>query len=70
MKRVKRLLPGKIELSILAALVALSTLIASLFANPQAGMTLAAMPLFFVACLMGMRRNGQLSSPDGRRPVQ
>ena len=62
MKRVKRLLPGRIELGILVALAALCTVMASFFANPQAGMTLGSMPLFVVACLMGMRRNGQLSA--------
>jgi len=66
MKRVKRLLPGKVELSILLVLSLVCTLIVSLAAKADVALMFASMPLFFTACVMGMRRNGQLSSRPKR----
>ena len=61
---MKRLLPGRVELGILFTLALVATLAASLMSRADVALFLVSMPLFFVAALMGLRRNGQLS---GRR---
>lgn len=59
---MKRLLPGRVELSVLLALALVATLAASLMSRADVALFLVSMPLFFVATLMGLRRNGQLSA--------
>jgi hypothetical protein len=58
---MKRLLPGRVELGVLVVLAVLATLAASLMSRADVALFLVSMPLFFVATLMGLRRNGQLS---------
>lgn len=58
---MKRLLPGRVELGVLVTLALLATLAASLMTRADVALFLVSMPLFFVATLMGLRRNGQLS---------
>jgi Flp pilus assembly protein TadB len=61
---MKRLLPGRAELLILAAMAMACAALASLHLSPDVALSVGAMPLFVAACLMGMRRNGQLTRRD------
>lgn len=58
---MKRLLPGRVELGILVILACVATLAASLLTRPDVALFFVSIPLFFVATLLGLRRNGQLS---------
>lgn len=59
---MRRLLPGRIELAVLASLALIGTLAASLFTTQDKALFFVTVPLFITCTLMGMRRNGQLSS--------
>ena len=59
---MKRLIPGKNEFMILLAMALGCALLASLTLSIEGALFLGSMPLFVASCLMGMRRNGQLSS--------
>ena len=61
---MKRLLPDRVELAILIAMALFFALIASATLHADAALSLGSMPLFVGACLLGMRRNGQLSRRD------
>jgi hypothetical protein len=61
---MKRLIPGKSEFSILAAMALGIALLASLTLPTDAALALGSVPLFIASCLMGMRRNGQLTRRD------
>ena len=61
---MRRLLPGRNELLILVTMALACALIASASFSADTALSVGAMPLFIASCLMGMRRNGQLS---GRR---
>jgi hypothetical protein len=61
---MKRLLPGRVELMILFAMALFCALIASSTLTTDAALAIGSMPLFVASCLMGMRRNGQLSRRD------
>ena len=61
---MKRLLPGRMELVVLVVMAVAIALIASHTLPEEAALSLGAMPLFVASCLLGMRRNGQLSRRD------
>jgi uncharacterized membrane protein len=61
---MKRLLPNRTELLILAAMAVGCALVASVTFKPEIALSVGAMPLFVASCLLGMRRNGQLSRRD------
>ena len=61
---MKRLIPGKTEFLILVAMAVGCAMIASLTMSADAALAVGAMPLFVASCLLGMRRNGQLSRRD------
>ena len=61
---MKRLLPGRVELMILFAMALFCATIASSTLTTDAALAVGSMPLFVASCLMGMRRNGQLSRRD------
>ena len=61
---MRRLLPGRTELLILVVMALTCAAVASLILSADAALSVGAMPLFVAACLMGMRRNGQLSRRD------
>lgn len=54
---MKRLLPGRMELALLAALAAICTIAVGFSPRQDVGLMFAGMPLFLVASLMGFRRN-------------
>lgn len=58
---MKNLFPNKAEFAVLLALVAVSTLIAALTPQHDLGIAGASIPLFFVAAVLGLRRNWRLS---------
>jgi len=55
-------LPGLIELSILATLAVLAATIVGTFAQPQMAIVAVGFPVVLVAMFMGARRTGQLAS--------
>jgi hypothetical protein len=61
---MKRLIPGKTEFLILVAMALGCAFVASLTMAADAALAVGAMPLFVASCLLGMRRNGQLSRRD------
>ena len=61
---MKRLIPRRYEFAILAVLALTIAAVASLTLKEDVALSVGAMPLFVVSCLLGMRRNGQLSRRD------
>lgn len=61
---MKRLLPGRAELLILVAMALACAVLASMHLSADIALSVGSMPLFVAACLMGMRRNGQLGRRD------
>jgi hypothetical protein len=61
---MKRLLPRRTELLILVIMALFCALVSSTTFHADAALSIGSMPLFVGACLMGMRRNGQLSRRD------
>lgn len=61
---MKRLIPRKNEFLILVAMALGCATVASLTLSTDAALAIGSMPLFVASCLMGMRRNGQLSRRD------
>ena len=64
---MKRLLPGRAELAVLITMAFICTLVAAFSAKLDIALALMSMPLFLCGALMGMRRNGQLSSRQNIR---
>ena len=60
---MKRLIPRRHEFLILMAMALVSALLASLILKEDQALAGGAVPLFIGSCLLGMRRNGQLSRP-------
>jgi uncharacterized membrane protein len=60
---MKRLIPRRHEMMILSVMALLCAIVASLTLQADAALALGAIPLFIASCLLGMRRNGQLSRP-------
>jgi len=61
---MKHLLPGRTELVVLVVMAVAIALVASHALPEEAALSVGAMPLFVASCLLGMRRNGQLSRRD------
>ena len=61
---MRRLLPGRVELLILVVMALACAAVSSMHLSPDVALSVGAMPLFVAACLMGMRRNGQLGRRD------
>lgn len=61
---MKRLMPRRNEFVILSAMALLFATLASSTMKADLALSVGAMPLFVASCLLGMRRNGQLSRRD------
>jgi hypothetical protein len=61
---MKRLLPSRKELAILVTMALGCTLVASATLSQDVALSVGAMPLFVGSCLLGMKRNGQLTRRD------
>jgi len=53
-------IPGRIEFAIFALMAVTCAAVVSLFPRHDYAMMFAAMPIFLVAAIMGLRRNEQL----------
>ena len=62
-------LPGFVELSILATLAVLAATIVGAFAQPQVAIVAAGFPVVLFAMFMGARRTGQLDSAATAAPI-
>ena len=60
---MKRLIPRRHEFLILVVMALASALLASVLFKEDQALAVGAVPLFIGSCLLGMRRNGQLSRP-------
>ena len=60
---MKRLIPRRHEFLILVTMVLVTAVLASLLLKDDQALAIGAVPLFIGSCLLGMRRNGQLSRP-------
>jgi uncharacterized membrane protein len=60
---MKRLIPRRHEFLILVTMAVAMAVLASLLLKEDAALSIGAIPLFIGSCLLGMRRNGQLSRP-------
>jgi hypothetical protein len=61
---MRRFIPRRTELMILITMALSCALMASQTLKEDLALSVGAMPLFVVSCLLGMRRNGQLSRRD------
>ena len=61
---MKRLIPRRTEFLILVAMAMACAVVASLTLKEDAALAVGSVPLFVASCLLGMRRNGQLSRRD------
>jgi uncharacterized membrane protein len=61
---MKRLIPRRTEFFILVAMAMVCAVVASLTLKEDAALAVGSVPLFVASCLLGMRRNGQLSRRD------
>jgi hypothetical protein len=57
------MIPRRHEFVILVLMSLLAAVIASLLLKEDQALAIGAVPLFIGSCLLGMRRNGQLSRP-------
>jgi hypothetical protein len=60
---MKRLIPRRHEFLILVIMALASAAVAGTILKEDAALSIGAVPLFIGSCLLGMRRNGQLSRP-------
>jgi hypothetical protein len=60
---MKRLIPRRHEFLILVVMSFVTTLLATVLLKEDQALAVGAVPLFIGSCLLGMRRNGQLSRP-------
>jgi hypothetical protein len=60
---MKRLIPRRHEFLLLVVMTFLTTVLASVMLKEDQALAFGAVPLFIGSCLLGMRRNGQLSRP-------
>jgi len=58
---MKRLIPRRHEFLLLVAMALLAAVVASMLLKDDQALAFGAVPLFIGSCLLGMRRNGQLS---------
>jgi hypothetical protein len=61
---MKRLIPRRREWVLLMVMAFLCTALASTAVKTDVALSVGAMPLFVASCLLGMKRNGQLSRRD------
>ena len=61
---MKRLIPGRSEFVLLVTMALGCAAVASLTLSADVALSVGAMPLFVASCLLGMRRNGQLTRRD------
>ena len=61
---MRRLIPRRYEFAILAAMALGFAAVASVSMKEDVALSVGAVPLFVASCLLGMRRNGQLSRRD------
>lgn len=61
---MKRLIPRRDEFAILAVMAMGLAALVSTSAQTDVALSVGAVPLFVASCLLGMRRNGQLSRRD------
>jgi len=62
-------LPGLIEVSILATLAVLAATIVGTFAQPQVAIVAVGFPIVLIAMFMGARRTGQLDAAPAPAPI-
>jgi hypothetical protein len=60
---MKRLIPRRHEFLILFVMAFVTAVLASILLKDDQALAIGAVPLFIGSCLLGMRRNGQLSRP-------
>jgi uncharacterized membrane protein len=60
---MKRLIPRRHEFLVLVVMAVVTALLASVMLKEDQALAIGAVPLFIGSCLLGMRRNGQLSRP-------
>ncbi len=60
---MKRLIPRRHEFLLLVTMALACAVVASMMLKEDAALAVGAVPLFIGSCLLGMRRNGQLSRP-------
>jgi hypothetical protein len=58
---MRRLIPNRVELSILTIMALLCTLVADYTGEHDVALAGASVPLFITAAIMGMRRNDRLT---------
>jgi hypothetical protein len=63
-------LPGRIELAVFALMAFSAAAVVTLVPRHDYAMMFAAMPLFLVSAIMGLRRNPQLNPRDPSPPNQ
>jgi hypothetical protein len=61
---MRRLIPRRNELLILVVMAVACAVMASVMLKDDMAVSFGTVPLFIGACLLGMRRNGQLSRRD------
>jgi len=61
---MRRLIPRRTEFLILASMALGFAALVSSTMKEDVALSVGAMPLFVASCLLGMRRNGQLSRRD------
>ena len=61
---MKRLIPRRHELLVLVVLSVVIAVLSSVTLKEDVALAGGAVPLFVASCLLGMRRNGQLSRRD------
>jgi hypothetical protein len=61
---MRRLIPRRDEFAILAVMAMGLAVLASSTLQTDVALSVGAIPLFVASCLLGMRRNGQLSRRD------
>lgn len=59
-----RFLPGRVELAMFAGLAVVSASIVAAIGSHDAGLSIAAFPIFIFAAIMGLWKSGRLRSPD------
>lgn len=62
MSRMRRFLPGRADLLLFAVLAVLSAAIVHLVGRHDAGLSLAAFPIFVFAAVWGLWKNGRLKA--------
>lgn len=59
-----RFLPGRFELAMFAVLALICASIVASIGSHDAGLSIAAFPIFIFAAIMGLWKSGRLRAPD------